>query len=104
VEGEKLVIPAREPKVGDIVVRFIYGEVVVSVGEHTTGRFAGAEDAVDFIRDVVTDRVIFHYVDGEVEVYRAQDLNDAIEIDASYYVWSGLLRNQRSGIDWYQFP
>ncbi len=102
VEGEKLVIPARDPKVGDIVVRFSFFEIVVSVGKHTEGRFPGASDAVDFIRDVVTDRIIFHFVDGEVEVYRAEELDDSEVIDWSYYVWSGPLRNQRTGIDWYR--
>ena len=104
-DGEKLVISAREPKVGDIVVRFIFSEVVVSVGKHTEGRFPGARDAVDFINDVVTDGIVFHFVDeddGEVELYRAEELDDTDEIDWSYYVWSGPLRNQRTGIDWYR--
>jgi RNA polymerase subunit RPABC4/transcription elongation factor Spt4 len=101
-EGEKLVLPAREPKVGDIVIRFVFSEVVVSVGAHTEGRFPGAVDAVDFIRDVVTDRIIFHIVDGEVDVYRIEELDDSDEVDWNYYVWSGPLRNQRTGIDWYR--
>jgi RNA polymerase subunit RPABC4/transcription elongation factor Spt4 len=102
VDGEKLVIPAREPKVGDMVIGFVFSEVVVSVGEHTEGRFLGASDAVDFISDVVSDRIVFHFVDGEVEVYRAEELDEPDEIDWNYYVWSGPLRNKQTGIDWYR--
>ncbi len=102
--GEKLVIAAREPKVGDIVIRFGFFEIVVSVGNHTEGRFPGASDAVDFISDLVSDRIIFHFVDGEAEVYRAEELDDSEGVDWSYYVWSGPLRNQRTGIDWYRPP
>lgn len=99
---EQLVLPAVEPKVGDIVIRFIYSEVIVSVGPHTEGRFRSTSDAVDFIDEVVANRIIFHFVDGEAEVFRADDLDDADEIDWSYYVWSGPLRNLRTGIDWYR--
>jgi predicted amidophosphoribosyltransferase len=102
VAGEKLVIPAREPKVGDLVIQFTYAEVVVSVGQHTEGRFPGASEAVNFIGDVVSDRIIFHFVDGEVEVYRAKDLDDLDALDGSYYVWSGPLRNQRADMDRYR--
>ena len=94
VGGEKLVIPAREPKVGDMVIGFVFSEVVVSVGEHTEGRFLGASDAVDFISDVVSDRIVFHFVDGEAEVYRAEELDEPDEIDWTYYVWSGPLRSR----------
>ena len=100
--GEKFVIPAREPKVGDILIRFILSEVVVSVDGHTEGRYAGAADAVDFIDDVVNDRVVFQFDGDDVEVYRADEIDAADEIDWSYYVWSGPLLNKRTGIDWYK--
>ncbi len=100
--GEKLVIPAREPKVGDILIRFILSEVVVSVGGHTEGRYAGDGDAADFIDDVVNDRVIFQFDGDEVEVYRPDEINEAEALDWSYYVWSGPLRNKQTGIDWYK--
>jgi DNA-directed RNA polymerase subunit RPC12/RpoP len=104
IDGEKFVLPAREPKVGDLVIQFIHAEVIVSVGHHTQGRFEGAGDAVDFIDDVVNDRIVFHFVDGEVEVYKLKELDASDPIDWSYYVWSGPLRNQQTGIDWYRPP
>jgi hypothetical protein len=88
--------------VGDIVIQFVVSEIVVSVGKHTEGRFPGASDAVDFIHDVVTERIIFHFVDGVVDAYRAEEFDSSTKIDWSYYVWSGPLRNQRTGIDWYR--
>jgi predicted amidophosphoribosyltransferase len=97
-DGEKLIIPGRNPKVGDIVVQFVLSETIVSVGQHTEGRFLRAADAVDLIRDIVTDQIIFHFVDREVEVYRAEELDRSEAPDWNDYSWSGPLRNNQSGI------
>jgi DNA-directed RNA polymerase subunit RPC12/RpoP len=100
----KVVIPAREPKVGDLTIQSVYSEIVVSVGRHTEGRFLLANEAVDFVRDVLTDRIVFRFDGDEVEMYEPGELSDQDEIDWSYYVWSGPLRNRRTGIDWYRPP
>ena len=101
-KGERLILPAHEPKVGDITIQFFQTGMIVSVGNHTQGRYTVVSDAVDFVGDVVSDQVIFHFVEGRVEAIRAEEVDDAAAKRGGYYVWSGPLRDQRSGIEWYR--
>jgi hypothetical protein len=101
-EDEVLVIPAREPKVGELKVRFLNAEIIVTIGQHTQSRFRSAREAVEFIQDVLDDNVVFQFDEGQVEVCRISDLTEAEKMEWDNYVWTGPLRNKLTGTDWYR--
>jgi hypothetical protein len=101
-EKEELVIPARESKVGDLKIRFLNDEIIVTLGRHTQNRFYDVREAVEFIQDILEDELVFNFVEDEVEIYRKRDLTETEKKDWNNYVWSGPLRDRLTGIDWYR--
>jgi len=99
---DRLRIPAREPRIGDLWVRFLNEEILVSVGTHTEVYYRDPREAVDFIRAVLADEIVFYFGPDGVEQFEADELDDADARDWNYYVWSGRLRDKRSGIEWYR--
>jgi hypothetical protein len=109
--SETLRVAAREPAVGDLVVSFEGNEVSVFLGDITHCHFTpyarddkwpgctneqAAEDAVQFISEVVQDRwVIWCWNDGRGGCFKP-DGNDEEAADAplpgedvKYFLWSG---------------
>lgn len=103
-DKDDMVIPAREPRVGDLKVRIIHADIIITIGNHTESRFQNVQEAILFIQDVITDKVVFYFGDGEVERYLVDELTESEKMDWGNYVWSGPLRNQQTGIDWYRPP
>lgn len=100
--SNEMIIPAREPKVGDLKVRLLESEIIVSVGRQIKSVFLSPSEAVKFIQDILDENIVFHFDDGQVEIYRLDDLTVEEMMDWSNYVWSGPLRNKQTGIDWYR--
>lgn len=89
---EEKIIPCKERKIGDLYVKIVPSRILVKVGEHTNVQFLSPSHAVNFIRDVLTDDLVFHFHDGEVDHYRFEEFLSLSDTDWNFYVWSGPFR------------
>jgi DNA-directed RNA polymerase subunit RPC12/RpoP len=95
--GNRIVIPEHEPKIGDLIVQLLPGEIQVTVGDHTELVFFKGSEAVQFIEEILTDESVFRF-DGEaVELEQASEMTEEEMLDRKSYVWSGPLRDQQRG-------
>ena len=82
-------IPYKDNMVGDIEIRLFQTYVYIKIGDHTELRIESAKEAVNYLREVLTDQIVFHFQDEVVEYFRADEFESLSEADWNYYVWSG---------------
>ena len=87
-----LVIPAQNEKVGKIEIQIFAQFICIRIGDHTEVRISSAAQAVRYIREVLTNQVVFYFSNEDVEYFQADDFKSMSELDWNYYVWSGPFR------------
>jgi len=87
-----LCIPAVERKVGNMEIQIFRSFIHIKIGNHTELRVSRAEDAVGYIRDVLTDQIVFCFHKEGVEYFRVDEFESLSESDWNYFVWSGPFR------------
>jgi len=68
--AERIIIPAKNSRVGDLEVRIFPHLIVVRIGEHTEARFSEVSGTVEFINHVVTDLIVFLFPQRRRGVFR----------------------------------
>jgi hypothetical protein len=87
-----LVIPCKEPKVGDLKIWVFRDFIHIRVGDHTDIRTSNPKQAVEYLNDILTDQLVFCFHEGQVDHFRANEFENTNEFDWNYYVWSGPFR------------
>ena len=87
--AERIIIPAKNHQVGDLEIRMFPHLIVVRIGTHTEARFAGVSETIEFIKNVVTDQIVFYFHKMGVEYYDFDAFESLSEADPDYHVWSG---------------
>jgi len=90
--ADVMLIPAKDPHVGDMEIRVFHSFIFIKIGSHTELRVSQPGEAVQYIRDVLTDQVVFYFGSGSVEYFKATEFGNLSETDWDYYVWSGPFR------------
>ncbi len=90
--ADPILIPAKDSHVGDMEIRVFRTFIFIKIGSHTELRVSPADEAVQYIRDVLTDQVVFYFGSGGVEYFKATEFENLSETDWDYYVWSGPFR------------
>ncbi len=85
-------IPRQDERVGDMEIKIFRSFIYVKIGAHTEQRIAGTGDAMTYIKDVLTNQVVFYFGEGKVAYFKADEFKNLSEMDGNYFVWSGPLR------------
>jgi hypothetical protein len=85
-------VPSPNPILGGLGIRFDYREIVIAVGAHTTVRYPSAEEAIAFILDVITDKLVFRFTSDGVEHLSASEIAGPSDATSTDQVWSGALK------------
>lgn len=86
---EGLRIPAKNDRVGDIEILVFESFISVKIGRHTELRFSSGMGAAAYLKDVLTDKIVFHFQADGVEYFHADEFESLSEADWDYHVWSG---------------
>lgn len=92
IKDDKVVIPGKTSRVGDLEVRIFQPFIAVRIGTHTEARFSSVTDVMAFVKKVVTDQIVFHFNEDGMEYYDFDEFESLSEADQDYYVWSGPFR------------
>lgn len=87
-----LIIPGKASQVGDMEIQIANDIIYIKIGDHTEMQTYIVEDAIGYIRAILTDKVVFYFHNEHVEYFDFDEFVSLDEIDWNYFVWSGPFR------------
>ena len=90
--GSNLLVPGRNIDLGDLRIEVAGRRFDVQLGDHTQFEFHNPNDAIEFIDNILRDRIVFQITDSGVSHFPIEDESAFAESGEDCHVWSGPLR------------
>jgi len=90
--GSNMLVPGRNRVLGDLRIGVAGQRFDVQLGDHTQFEFHNPNDAIEFIDDILRDRIVFQITDSGVFHFPIDDESALAESGGDCHVWSGPLR------------
>jgi len=90
--GSNFLVPGRNRDLGDLRIGVADQRFDVQLGDHTQFEFHNPNDAIEFIDDILRDRIVFQITDSGVSHFPIEDEYAFSESGEDCHVWSGPLR------------
>jgi len=90
--GSNLLVPGRNRDLGDLRIGVASQIIDVQLGDHTQFEFHNPYDAIEFIDDILRDRIVFQITESGVSHFPIDDESSYAESGEDCHVWSGPLR------------
>ena len=88
-----MLVPGRNRDLGDLHIGVAGQRFHVQLGDHTQFEFHNPNDAIEFIDDILMDRIVFQITDSSVAHFPIEDESAFAESGKDCHVWSGPLRS-----------
>ena len=87
--GRDLVVPGRNGRLGDLRVGVLPHVFRIQLGDHTQFDFRTPYDAIEFVADVLADRIGFQIAERGASQFRLDDESEVGDLPGDLEVWSG---------------
>ena len=90
--GSNLLVPGRNRDLGDLRIGVAGQRIDVQLGDHTQFEFHNPYDAIEFIDDILRDRIVFQITESSASHFPIDDEYAFADSGEDCHVWSGPLR------------